>query len=232
MEQRRELGSMSGVDKVFLSVGLMHTGQFERATTEGSFFFQPDALYSIGRVDEAFDLARQQAVGGNPGNFFHLLVRANRDQELVDYVEERWPSLSAFAGEYSGNQNGYDIMANIALAYSRTGNMDRFEEAMYFVDQRVSSLAEQGIENFVFRGNQAIYYALLGDFDAAFEHLKLAVERGWVVVGDLAEVEPALAALADDPRFAKIEATMLAKVNGYRELLGLALFDENYQVRL
>jgi TolB-like protein/lipoprotein NlpI len=230
MEQRRELGDMSGVAKVFLSVGLMDTGQFERATTEGSPFFQPNALYATGRVDEAFDLARDQAIAGNPGNLFDLLVRAGRDQELVDYVEERWPNLSTFASEYPGGQNGYSFMADIALAYSRTGDMARFDEAMRFVDQRISSLAQQGINNYVFSGNRAIYYAQLGDIDAAFDHLQSAVEGGWIIVGDPVEVEPALAPLADDPRFTEIQATMLAKVNEYRGLLDLAPFDENYQV--
>ena len=230
MEQRRELGNMSGVDKFFLSVGLMNTGQFERATTEGSPFVQPDALYSTGRVDEAFALARAQAISGNPGNLFDLLVRARRYQELVDYVEERWPSLSTFASEYPGGQNGYNLMADIALAYSHTDNLARFDEAMRFVDQRISKLAEQGINNFVFWGNQAIYYAMLGDIDAAFDHLQSAVEGGWVIVGDPVEVEPALAALENDPRFTEIEATMLARVNEYRGLLDLAPFDENYQV--
>jgi len=230
MEQRRELGNMSGVDKFFLSVGLMNTGQFERATTEGSPFVQPDALYSTGRVDEAFALARAQAISGNPGNLFDLLVRARRYQELVDYVEERWPNLSTLASEYSGNQNGYGLMVDVALAYSHTGNVARFDEAMRFVDQRISKLAEQGINNFVFWGNQAIYYAMLGDIDAAFDHLQSAVEGGWVIVGDPVEVEPALAALENDPRFAEIEATMLARVNEYRGLLDLALFDENYHV--
>jgi tetratricopeptide (TPR) repeat protein len=208
----------------------MDTGQFERATTEGSPFFQPGALYSTGRVDEAFDLARAQAISGNPGNLFDLLVRAGRYQELVDYVEERWPSLSTFASEYPGGQNGYNFMADIALAYSHTDNMARFDEAMRFVDQRISSLAEQGISNFVFSGNRAVYYAQLGDIDAAFDHLQSAVEGGWVIVGDPVEVEPALAALENDPRFTEIEATMLARVNEYRGLLDLAPFDENYQV--
>jgi TolB-like protein len=230
MEQRRELGNMSGVAQIFLSIGLMDTGQFERATTEGSPFFQPGALYSTGRVDEAFDLARAQAISGNPGNLFNLLVRARRYQELVDYVEERWPSLSTLASEYSGNQNGYGLMSDVALAYSHTGNMARFDEAMRFVDQRISKLAEQGIKNFVFWGNRAIYYAMLGDIDAAFDHLQPAVEGGWVIVGDPVEVEPALAALENDPRFTEIEATMLARVNEYRGLLDLAPFDENYQV--
>ena len=157
-------------------------------------------------------------------------MRARRYQELVDYVEERWPSLSTLASEYSGNQNGYGLMADVALAYSHTGNMARFDEAMRFVDQRISKLAEQGINNFVFWGNQAIYYAMLGDIDAAFDHLQPAVEGGWVIVGDPVEVEPALAALENDPRFTEIEATMLARVNEYRGLLDLAPFDENYQV--
>ena len=230
MEQRRELGNMSGVAQVFLRIGLMNTGQFERATTEGSPFFQPGALYSTGRVDEAFDLARAQAISGNPGNLFDLLVRARRYQELVDYVEERWPSLSTLASEYSGNQNGYGLMADVALAYSHTDNLARFDEAMHFVDQRISKLAEQGINNFVFWGNQAIYYAMLGDIDAAFDHLQPAVAGGWVIVGDPVEVEPALAALENDPRFTEIEATMLARVNEYRGLLDLAPFDANYQV--
>jgi hypothetical protein len=71
---------------------------------------------------------------------------------------------------------------------------------------------------------------MLGDIDVAFDHLQSAVEGGWVIVGDPVEVEPALAPLADDPRFTEIEATMLAKVNEYRGLLDLAPFDENYQV--
>ena len=108
--------------------------------------------------------------------------------------------------------------------------MARFDEAMRFVDQRNSSLAEQGMNNYFFSGNRAIYYAQLGDIDAAFEHLQSAVEGGWVIVGDPVEVEPALAPLADDPRFTEIEGTMLARVNEYRGLLDLAPFDENYQV--
>ena len=45
------------------------------------------------------------------------------------------------------------------------------------------------------------------------------------------DVEPALRALVDDPRYAELETRMLASVNADRELLGLGPFDENYQVQ-
>ena len=72
---------------------------------------------------------------------------------------------------------------------------------------------------------------MLGDIDAAFGHLEAAVEGGWVAIGDPAEVEPALAVLVDDPRYAAIKTNVLAAVNADRRLLGLALFDENYEVQ-
>jgi TolB-like protein len=231
MEERRELGNMSGVAKIFLSIGLMGTGQFERATTEGSPYWQPDALYATGKIDDAFELAHDQARGGDPGTLFYLLLRANRDQELVDYLEERWPSLSAFASENPGGDIGYGIMEAVAIAYSNTGNVVRFDEAMQFVDRRLVSLAEQGISNAFFSLNLATHAALSGDIETAFTHLEAAVDGGWVAVGEPADIEPGLRALVDDPRYAELETRMLASVNEDRQLLGLAPFDENYQVQ-
>jgi len=231
MEERRKLGNMSGVAKIFLSIGLVGTGQFERATTEGSPYWQPEALYETGKTEEAFELAHDQARGGDPGNLFYLLLRANRDQELVDYLEERWPSLSTFASENPGGDNGWGIMEMVAIAYSSTGNVARFDEAMRFVDRRLVSLNEQGISNFVFSLNLATHAAMSGDIETAFAHLEAAVDGGWVAVGEPAEVEPALRALVDDPRYAELETRMLVSVNTDRELLGLAPFDENYQVQ-
>jgi len=228
MEERRELGSMSGVARVFLSLGLMGTGQFERATIEGSPYFQPVAQYETGKVDEAFELAHDQARGGDPENLFALLLRANREQELVDYLEERWPSLSTFAAENPGGDLGWGIMRNVAVAYSRNGNTARFDEAMQFVDRHLIGHAEQGVSNTIFSWNRGLHAAMLEDIDIAFAYLESAVDGGFRLIGDPAEVEPALAVLVDDPRFAAIKTRMLANVNADRELLGLALFDESY----
>ncbi|NIA26772.1 MAG: hypothetical protein GWP02_01860, partial [Desulfobulbaceae bacterium] len=171
------------------------------------------------------------ARGGDPDNLFDLLLRVHRDQELVDYLEERWPSLSTFASENPGSDFGWGIMEKVAIAYSRTGNIARFDEAMQFIDRRLVSLGEQGVSNIFFSLSLATHAAMLGDIDTAFDHLEAAVDSGWVVSREPAEVVPALATLTDDPRYAAIKTNVLAALNADRELLGLALFDENYRVQ-
>ena len=230
MEQYREVEEMSGVDKVYLSIGLVRTGQNERATEEGSAFFQPRALYEVGRKEEAFELAYQQATTGNPGNYFYLLVRDGREGDLINFLEERWPSVAALADEHSGGDFGYGLMQDVALAYQRAGKQERADEALLLVDERMNHLADEGVNNFAFTGNQAIHFAMLGDNDAAFEHLIEAVEGGWVVGGDIVDQIPQLAAIAGDPRMDDVEAIMLATMNRDRDVVGLPPFDVNYKV--
>jgi TolB-like protein len=230
MEQFREVDEMSGVDKFYLSIGLVRTGQYERATEEGSPFMQPYALYEVGRKEDAFELAYQQATTGDPGNFFYLLLRDSREQDLINFLEERWPSVGALSDEHSGGDFGYGLMQDVALAYQRAGNQERADEALLLVDRRMTHLADEGIENFAFTANKAIHAAMLGDKDAAFEYLLEAVEKGWIAGGDLAEQVPQFAAIADDPRIDDIEVIMLATINRDRGVVGLPPFDANYQV--
>jgi len=230
MEQFREVEEMSGIDKVYLSIGLVRTGQFERATVEGSPFFQVDALYEVGRTDEAFEMAYQQATTGSPENLFYLSVKDGRDQDLINFLEERWPSVAALADEHSGGDFGYGLMQDVALAYQRTGNQQRADEALLLVDQRMTRLADEGIENFAFTASKAVHASMLGDKDAAFEYLLEAAEYGWTVGGDLVEHVPQFAVIADDPRIDDIEVIMLATMNRDREAIGLPPFDADYQV--
>jgi TolB-like protein/tetratricopeptide (TPR) repeat protein len=230
MEQRRELGQMSGFANIFLSLGLINTGQFGRAASEGSWLFQPEALYETGRKDEAFDLAYEHASSGDPENLFHLLVRDGRDQDLVNFLEERWPSVATFADEHNGGPLGYSVMADTALAYRRVGNQARSDEALQLIARWMSKLEEQGIENLVYSYNKAVHFALLGDNEAAIEYLQRAADEGFVIVGSAIEVEPALADLAGDLRLADIEAQMLATVNRDRAIVGLPPFNSDYEV--
>jgi TolB-like protein len=230
MEISRELDAMSGVEKLILSIGLNNTMQFERTVEEGSLYWRPYALYEVGREDEAFELAYALASSGLPDSLFYLLNRAGRSKEVTDYFEERWPTLATFAEENVGDEYGYAIMSDVALAYSRTGNQDRFNEAMSFIDRHAARLDEQGVDNFFYSASRAADYALLGDVDTAIEYLERAANRGWTVAGVPDEIVPAFAVLADDPRYQELEMVMLNNMNRDREIVGLPPLNANYQV--
>ncbi len=230
IEMGRELDEMSGVEKLFLGIGLSNTMQFERVIEEGSLFWKPYALYETGRQDEAFELAHAQASSGFPGNLFHLLNRSDRSKEVTDFLEERWPTLSTFAAENVGDEYGYPIMTDVALAYSRVGNQDRFNEAMLFIERHAARLDEQGIDNLYYSASRAVDNALRGDADVAIEYLQQAAIRGWTTAGVPGDVFPALAVLADDPRYQELEIVMLNNMNRDREIVGLPPLNANYEV--
>jgi tetratricopeptide (TPR) repeat protein len=230
MEMRREFAEMSGVAQIFMSVGLASTMQYERAIDEGSLFWRPIALYETGREDEAIALAYEQASSGYPENLFYLLNRSNRSDEVISFLEERWPTIATFASENGGDEFGYSIMAQVALAYSRAGNQERFDEAMLFIDRQSSRLDEQGVDNFLYSGNRAIQQALLGNVDAAIDNLQQAVNRGWTTAGVPEEVVPAFAVLSDDPRFDELKVAMLGNINRDRGIVGLPPVNADYEV--
>lgn len=231
IEEASKLGPMTGVEQVFLSIGLLETGQAERAINEGSIYFRPGALYSVGRKDEAIALAYEHARGGDPEALFFILVIENRDQELVDYLEERWPSLAAFATEYPGGDNDYDLMMTVALAYRRIGDETLADEALEFVDARMQRLASEGIDNRLFTRSKASYLAMRGDIDGALDHLEEAVAQGFSVAMVPELLYPEFAVLRGDPRFDEIKSKMLDNLNYNRRILDLPPFDENYQAR-
>ena len=230
MEKRRDMGEMSGIANVYLSAGLNRTGQFERATEEGSPFLKVFPLYNVGRKDEAYELAYRFAGEGSPGDLFTLFIREGRDRDLTHFLEERWPSVAAFAEENRGNEFGYDTLSQVAFAYMRQGNDERFEDAMVRIDQHFKKMQSQGIDNFAFSASVALHYAMRGDIDSAFDNLSSAIDRGWTTVGEPTVVEPRLTLMADDPRFELARATMLMTLNRDREFVGLPPFDDYSQV--
>jgi TolB-like protein len=149
-EQARELAPTDSVTHFAFTVGLAQTFQIERLAEEGTEFFKVNALDRLGRRDEAFEIAFKLSRDGYPANLFALYNRADRSRELIDYLEERWPSLEAFAADYPHDAYGYDLMADVALAYSRTGNTERFDDSLLLVENAISSLSGQGIDNWGF----------------------------------------------------------------------------------
>ena len=152
--------------------------QTERIAEEGNDFAKVSAMELLGRREEAFDLAGELSREGILWPLFDLYNRTDRSQKLIDYLEERWPALEAFATDYPPDDFGYAVMAEITLAYSRTGDRERFNEALVLVEGAMSSLSGQGVDNFWFAVENAKYLTLAGEYDEAITQLRDAIDRG------------------------------------------------------
>jgi len=220
-ERGIELAPSSNVSNFTWSVALLQSLQIERLAEEGNEFFRIDALDALGRRDEAFDFAYKLEDDGYIEELFRLLNRAGRSRELTDYIEERWPTLSAFAADYPKSGVGYSTMAEVALAYSRQGKEQEFETAMTMLEAAMGELREQGIDQIIFMLENAKFHALAGQSAQAIDWIDRAVQRGFKSYAPLVIAQPCLESLAEEAEFIEVEATMVAKINEERTALGL-----------
>jgi TolB-like protein/lipoprotein NlpI len=226
LAERSIAGGPSDVNsQLALSHALLQTLQIVRATEEGSGNYKVLALELLGRRDEAFELANDLTNTGDVETLFWLFNQADRSQDLIDYIEERWASLDLLARDYRYNVEGYSLMTNVALAYSNVGNTERFGAALSLVDNAMSYLLDQGIDNWKFMFRNAEYLALAKKYDDAMTQLEYAIERGMLVCVPIARFSPIFEPLRGDPRLATAEAAMIENINDEREALGLEAID-------
>ena len=224
-ERAYQLEPTNAVTQFAHTTGLWLTMQTERIAEEGSDFAKVGAMELLGRHDDAFDLAAKLAREGNLWPLFDLYNKADRSQELIDYLEERWPALETFAADYPPDDFGYAVMAEVTLAYSRTGDMERFDDALVLVENAMSSLSGQGIDNFWFTLENAKYMTLAGEYDEAITQLRDAIDHGYRGYVPMAVDIPIFEPLRDDPRFVAAEAHMIEGINVERQALGLEPID-------
>jgi tetratricopeptide (TPR) repeat protein len=201
----------------------MASHQWERVAAEGEEWTPVVALTWLGRTEEAALLAVERAEKladvGTLLNFYNL---TGRSQEAVEYVEARWPNLDALERDYPPYAGlGHLMMLDVALAYSRTGNQQRFEDALARVRRVSEDLQAQGIDAPIFFMSEASHQALAGNLDAALDWLDRAISRGFISATRIAHDWPYLEPLEGDPRFEAIQARMIEHLNAERAELGL-----------
>ena len=222
LAERSLAGGPSDVNaRLALGEALLQTLQIKLAAKEGSGDAKVIALYLTGRRNEAFELARSLVEIGQLKPLFWLFNRTGRSADLVDYVRERWSGLDELASGYRYDPGGYALMAEVALAYDRAGDSARSGEALTLVEDAMSYLSAEGIDNWRFMYNNAAFLALAGRYDEAITQLEKAARRGMLLCTPLARLNPEFEALRNDSRLAAIEAGMTENVNAERQALGL-----------
>jgi len=212
-----------GLFRISLGLVLLATHQYERLAEPGfPPFLRILALTSLDRREEATILAYEHAAQGEPGDLLGLFNRMGRPEETVRYVEQHWPSLEDFEKAYPGGRGGYSDMINIAFAYLRTGNEEKFRDAMARVRLAHDRAIDEGFQSFIFFAREARYYALAGDTETAIEKLGIAADKGFTgFTLRLAQHNPELESLEGDPRYEAIQARMVERLNEQRALMGL-----------
>jgi hypothetical protein len=112
-------------------------------------------------------------------------------------------------------------MIDVALAYSRMGNQQRFNEALNQVRLAHDDLKAQGVNNMDFFVSEASYQALAGDLQASLDYLGQAFDRGMVATNRITDQYPCLEPLEGNERFESIQSLMIEKVNSERKKLNL-----------
>ena len=218
-----ELQSSNSVARMTRSFLWMDTHQFERVADEGEEWLPIFALTVLGRTEEASILAFRRAEElADVSTLFTFLNLVDRSDEVVSYLEERWPDLDSLRNDfppYSGL--GDFLMIDVSLAYSRTGNQQRFNEAMAHVRTVHDDLIAQGVNNMVFSMHEASYRAMAGDLQSSLEYLDKAISQGFITTTRITDAWPYLAPLEGDPRYEAIQDRMVEHLEAERAALGL-----------
>jgi TolB-like protein len=210
------------VFRIYYSIGLGNTQQYEKLATEGYRGWRISGLRNLGRTEEASILAYQFASEGSLGGLFAFLNAADRSGELVSYLEERWPNLHAFEGDFPSNgYGGYRKMVDIALAYRRAGQQEKFAEAMTRFRKAHDSLISQGVKNSYFWIIEAAYYALANEQEKALELLAAAIDGGVVTSSRISDDMPYFKDMEGIAEYEAIQSRMIEHLNKERALLGL-----------
>jgi TolB-like protein/Tfp pilus assembly protein PilF len=220
LEEILEIEPNNGVVRVMRGWCLIQTGQFDQALEHGVEFQQAIALNVLGRQEEALDIARKLSADGYVGSMIGQLASQRKYQQLVEFVESRWTSLDSFEQDYPDSGDGYGLMLDIAVAYSRVGNSGRFDDAMARVRAAHDRAIEQGLGQTI-AFDEARYWILQGDPAHSLELLAVAEQSGMVFTGRIESVWSEFESVKGDPEYEAIVQRVIARANHERAALGL-----------
>jgi len=217
-----ELNPNDRVYRITTGLSQLRTHQYEKAAENGYRFVKVIALRRLGRTEEASILAREYGNQGSIRTWFEQLNRSGQSAKLIAYLEEAWSDLEAFEKEFPSNGYfGYGEMIEIALAYKRVGQQEKFDEAMNRIRAAHDSLITQGLHNTDFFLLESAYFAMKNDQTEAKRFLAAAIDDGEILSTRISDDMPFFIEFEGDPEYEAIQTRMLEHLKLEREQLGL-----------
>lgn len=221
-EAALQLQPQDRVYRTEVGMAYINTHQYERAAENGYWPVRIEALTRLGRTEEATRVAQDWASQGEIRPYLEMLVATNQPEVLVSYIEDRWPTLEAFASAFPpSGYFGYREMPSVAWAYRQLGNQQKFAEAMELIRTAHDSLTQQGLNNKIFHTYEAAYYAMANDREKSLEYLSSAVDKGMIFTSRITDELPFFMEYEGDPDYEAIQARMIDHLNRERTALGL-----------
>jgi tetratricopeptide (TPR) repeat protein len=181
MQTALELQPTDRVYRVGVNAGFYSTHQYEKVFDDEWSDAHVWALLNLDRNEEATILAQARADNGVVRPLFGFLNATDQSEQLVKYFEQRWSSINEFQQQFPPAIWGFREMADIALAYQRTGNQQRFEEALAALGEANAQAQSDGMQGKDLKMLVAAYYAMSGDQAQALEWLGQAIDGGLIV---------------------------------------------------
>jgi hypothetical protein len=198
-------------------------GQYERCAGLDTDTQAAISLVHLGRSEEGLIRGYEAiAKGQYPGFYFQALVESGQSEQLIRFVEERWPDLNSLNTDFPDLQGwGSFTMAFVAEAYRNSGNEQKFAEALELTRANNDLQMSQGADNWTMSLSRAQVAMLEGDQDQAISLLERAIEQGLVMDFTAPKAWPVFNPLRGEPRFEAASSRMLEHLNAERAELGL-----------
>jgi hypothetical protein len=181
------------------------------------------ALALLGRWEEANSVATKRAADGEGvSTYIHVKVMAGEYVEAIRFFESRWPDFAAFESDYPPSRfTAFPAYADLAQAYSATGNEERFRQALARLRAQLDTIAKIGLEFSDLNIWEAMYFNLAGDPQSALTNLALAVDKGYLGYPRMSTEWVQLKPLEGDPEYEAIQARMVEHLHAERAKLNL-----------
>jgi hypothetical protein len=190
-------------------------------------FFRLNSMLRLGRKEEGLQFAQQQADrSGSPGWIIGYYHSTRQPDQIVNYIESRWPELVDLENQFTFLAGfGHINMIMVANAYKHAGDLDKYEQALGFARAVHDRQLANGFNTAYIYFAESQYWAVAGDLEKSMDNLDIALDKNALLpFSDLAffpEFDP----LLGDERFSELSLRAHEQFNAQRVHAGLEPID-------